>query len=55
MAALAAKAVKDQRRKAALKLTDHVNEQKQILNNIKRNSLTSVSTLGSNFNPEVFI
>ena len=46
MAALAAKAVKDQRRKAAqLKLADKPENRKQ--------SLTSVTTMGS-FDPEVW-
>ena len=50
MAALAAKAVKDQRRKAAqLKLADNMTDQKQN----RKQSLTSVTTMGS-FDPEVW-
>ena len=50
MAALAAKAVKDQRRKAAqLKLADNLTDQKQN----RKQSLTSVTTMGS-FDPEVW-
>lgn len=61
MAALAANAVKSQRRKAAKALADQamsqVNEQKQFLNSVAqkhRDSLSSISTLGSN-KPEVKI
>ena len=46
MAALAAKAIKDQRRKA-LKLAEQVVDQKQILNNQRKQSLTSISTVGT--------
>ena len=50
MPALAAKAVKDQRRKAAqLKLADNMTDQKQN----RKQSLTSVTTMGS-FDPEVW-
>lgn len=50
MAALAAKAIKDQRRKA-LKLAEQVVDQKQILNNQRKQSLTSISTVGTGEEP----
>ena len=52
MAALAANAVKSQRKKAANKMVDqamnNVNEQRVILNNVKRrHSISSLSTIDS--------